>query len=92
MKIINVSLKNENGTELYNTNYVLPAKSAVRSLREFDKTVTDLANGGEGKPVNDIAAIANDKYRANFRQDFDSHMWELIKYKGKFYIKATEAE
>ena len=62
MKVINVSLKNENGTELYNTNYVLPAKSAVRSLREFDKTVQDLANGGEGKLVNDIKRTIHIRY------------------------------
>ena len=37
--------KNEKGTELYQTNYVLPTKSAISSLREFDKTVQDIANG-----------------------------------------------
>ena len=92
MKVINVSLKNEKGTELYQTNYVLPTKSAISSLREFDKTVQDLANGWEGKPSNGIEAVSSHKYRSNFRQDFDNHMWELIKYNGKFFIKAVEVE
>lgn len=90
MKTLTVEFTNPEGAVEKTFKRTLEGKYVKESMRDFEKTVTDVAAGGEGKPINDISVTANNKFKFNAWKDIDNELWNTIKYKGKFFMKSIE--
>lgn len=94
MATVKVTYKTKDGIELLTKYRGFQHKEhALESLRNFAATSADIDANGEGKPINDIAAKAHNKYvNCGLWRNFSEEEWELVKNYGKYYIIAEPVD